>query len=290
MSKSRHTPSLGKTRDEKSNSKKPARKSSRPKSVSSTDPHLAKYKSNPQTRKQQALKSESAEKALAELQTPVKPLPKASVLTESSVLEDKKRSNFSLKRLSTHSAKRFKSKNVDYFEKELTFTPTINKHSKDIDRKKGGYGGYDRIELLRIRGQEYDFKREKRKIEKDTKEFEESSKYTFKPELQTKYNAKFSSDMKFEERSQAWKKRRDQKIESQRQEMKKQKDFEENHLPLKSNQDKRDQYFKSHGVYSEMSSPSRNMTEEEYMDIRLKSIRKSAEKHISNHGSPLRYD
>jgi len=222
--------------------------------------------------------------------TPAKQLPKASVVTESSILEDKKRSDYSLNRLSTHSAKRLKPKNVDFFDKDLTFTPSINKHSKDIDMKKGGYGGYDRIELLRIRGQEYDFKREKRKIEKDVRELEESAKYTFKPELQTKYNSKFSSDMKFEDRSQAWKRRRDQKIEHQRLEMKKQKDFEENHLPLKSTQDKRDQYFKSHGVYSEMSSPSRHLTEEEYMDIRLKSIRKSAEKHISNHGSPLRQD
>ena len=86
-----------------------------------------------------------------------------------------------------------------------------------------------------------------------------------------------------QDRAQAWKKRRDQKVQNQRDQLTKLNEAE-GLLPIKSNQERRDIHFKSRGTLQEVYTPAKDMTEEKYTEIRINSMRKSLEKQVSNFG------
>ena len=131
---------------------------------------------------------------------------------------------------------------------------------------------------------QYGQNRERRLLEKQLRPTEDDIECVFQPQLHNQYQSRISSDMKQQDRAQAWKKRRDAKLEQQRQQQRLERDSE-GLLPLKSNQERRDIHFKSRGIVSEAYSPHKDMTEEEYAQIRISIMRKSLEKQVSNFGT-----
>ena len=136
-------------------------------------------------------------------------------------------------------SKKYKNRNLDYFNKDLTFTPTINQNSKDIDSRRGGYKGYDRIEMIRMKGATYMSNRNGNTEDKSGFQSTKKESSTFDDDL----------------------------------------------LPLKSSISRKDAYHKSIGNYSEIQNKDNGLSYDDYIDIRLNSIRKSIERDICNRSS-----
>lgn len=121
---------------------------------------------------------------------------------------------------------------------------------------------------------------------------EDDLQCSFKPKINDKYQSRLTSDLRMEDRAEAWKKRRDQRVEDQRKEKAAERDRLEHELlvPIK----KPSAPYKSRKSAQKVpperrvsGSPRRggSLTEDEYVDIRLNSMRKSLEKQIANYGS-----
>jgi hypothetical protein len=106
---------------------------------------------------------------------------------------------------------------------------------------------------------------------------------SFKPKIIQNYqnNTNCTSDLNFQERSQAWQRRKVEKLNKQREEFERLKEFED-HLPLKSNEQRTNFSGRKKSTVGAPALPNYDMTEEQYAEIRLNSIRKSMEKQISN--------
>lgn len=100
--------------------------------------------------------------------------------------------------------------------RELTFKPKINNNSKSIDRRINSTVSRDERfhKLHRIAGDKQ-ARLNKIRNEKENELNEDEIECLFHPELISKYKREFISDMRFVDRSNLWKKRRDSKVQRQ---------------------------------------------------------------------------
>lgn len=101
-----------------------------------------------------------------------------------------------------------------------SFTPKINKRSKQLAKRSRMQSGSDRIEALHKMADHRDKKRQRLKSEQDQLRAQlQQQECVFRPELVANYEPSYVKDLDFVERSYLWNKKKEEKIDQARKDL-----------------------------------------------------------------------